>query len=290
MKNSIFELLQPVGLQKALRRYANYRKERRVDRYWSSLSDESIKIAVDNAITLIGSLTDAQMQDIDFLEKSLLPRLGLNNEMLHEQPLHLKDCYGKGLHIWQYPIQFAPFLAWLAANGTGIKKYLEIGVRWGGTFIAVSEFLRRVSPAFKVSIAVDPITPSPLMKYYLDLGRAEYCQSFSTAERFKTLFDKTQPDFVFIDGDHTLQGVIHDFDICSESARIIAFHDVFSQGCVDTTLMWHFLKRHCFGYGSVEFTEQYPSVPGYFMGIGVLTKNTEPDARGHGLGNNAEWS
>ena len=272
MKNSIFELLQPVGFQKALRRYANYSRERRVDRYWSSLSDESIKIAVDNAITLIGSLTDAQLRDIDFLEKSLLPRLGLNNEMLHEQPLHLKDCYGKGLHIWQYPIQFAPFLAWLAENGSGIKKYLEIGVRWGGTFIAVSEFLRRVSPVFELSIAVDPIEPSPLMRRYLKLGRADYHQCLSTDATFSALLDAEKPDFVFIDGDHTMRGVMHDFDVCSRHADLIAFHDIRSDGCLDTTLFWSFLQHHATKYESCEFVKQYDSVKGVFMGIGVLTR------------------
>lgn len=271
MKHCIFELLQPVGLQKALRKYANYRKERRVERYWASLSSETIKCAVDNAITLIGSLTDAQIRDVDFLEKSLLPRLGLNNEMLHEQPLHLKDFYGKGLHIWQYPIQFAPFLAWLSKNCSSMEKYLEIGVRWGGTFIAVSEFLRRVSPGFNLSIAIDPIAPSPLMRRYLELGRAEYRQCLSTDDTFKRLIDSERPDFVFIDGDHTLKGVMHDFDICS-SADVLAFHDITSDGCVDTTAFWSFLKRHATSFESCEFADQYETVAGRFMGIGVLRR------------------
>ena len=272
MNESIFSLVQPVGLQKAIRRLNNYRKEERAKTYWASRSKAEIHSAVDSAISLIASLTDHQTRDSVYLETELIPRLGLNNEMLHEQPVHLKDYYGKGLHIWQYPIQFAPFLAWLAANGSGIKKYLEIGVRWGGTFIAVSEFLRRVSPSFERSIAVDPIEPSPLMRRYLELGRADYHQCLSTDTTFSALLDAEKPDFVFIDGDHTMRGVMHDFDVCSRHADHIAFHDVRSDGCVDTTLFWSFLQHHATKYESCDFVEQYDSVKGGFMGIGVLTR------------------
>jgi hypothetical protein len=272
MKHSIIELLQPVGLEKARRRYANYKKEQRVKNYWSGIDSSTIKAAIENAIEVVAGLTDTQIRDAEFLEKSLVPRLGLNNEMLHEQPVHLKDYYGKGLHIWQYPIQFGPFLAWLAENGASIKKYLEIGVRWGGTFIAVSEFLRRVSPSFERSIAVDPIEPSPLMRRYLELGRADYHQCLSTDAAFSALLDSEKPDFVFIDGDHTMRGVMHDFEVCSRRADLIAFHDIKSDGCLDTTLFWSFLQNHATKYESCEFVEQYDSVKGGFMGIGVLMR------------------
>jgi len=278
MKESVFSLLQPVGVQKALRRYRNYRKEQKVNMYWASLSKTEIQTAVDGAIALIDGLTDEQIRDAEFLERDLIPRLGLNNEMLQEQPAHLAEHYGKGLHIWQYPKQFGPFLAWIAGHGASVQKYLEIGVRWGGTFIAVSEFLRRVSPGFKTSIAVDPIEPSPLMQRYLELGRAEYRQCFSTEAQFRSLIDSERPDFVFIDGDHTLKGVMHDFDVCRSGAHLIAFHDVMSDGCVDTTFFWSFLKRNATGFDHLEFTDQYDSVAGNFMGLGVLMRADRPQS------------
>jgi hypothetical protein len=278
MNDSIFELIQPVGLQKALRKYANFKKKQRVASYWSSLSSRTIRDAVDYAISRIQGLTDAQVRDPEFLEKSLLPQLGLNNEMLQEQPAHLKEYYGKGLHIWQYPVQFGPFLASLSERGAGVRKYLEVGVRWGGTFIAVSEFLRRISPGCELSIAVDPIAPSPLMRYYCDLGRAKYRQCLSTSETFKALIATERPDFVFIDGDHSLRGVMNDFHVCSSSANLIAFHDIASDGCVDTTLFWSFLKRHAAVFDSFEFVDQYDSVVGSFMGIGALLRKNQLQA------------
>jgi cephalosporin hydroxylase len=279
MARPLLQLLQPEGVRIALARYKAYRKEMRARQYWTSLSEKSIKAAVDNAIQAISDLTDNNVVDSVFLENELIPKLGLNNEMLHEQPTHLREHFGKGLHIWQYPKQFGPFLAWIARHGAEVQKYLEIGVRWGGAFIVVSEFMRRVSPGFKTSIAVDPIEPSPLMQRYVELGRAEYRQYFSTEAQFRSLIDSERPDFVFIDGDHTLKGVMHDFDVCRSGAHLIAFHDVMSDGCVDTTFFWSFLKRHATGFDHFEFTDQYDSVAGNFMGIGALLRKDRSQAR-----------
>jgi hypothetical protein len=268
----ILTALLPEGWRSLQRRVRAKRKERRIDEYWRAIPPDTIHHAIDNAIEQIGGLTDAQLTDGVYLERELIPSLGLNNEQCQEQPPHLSDYFGKGLHIWQYPNQFGPFLAWLARDSINVRKYLEIGVRWGGTFIVVSEFLRRLSPCFQKSIAIDPIPPSPLMRRYLELGRAEYRQCCSTEAVFARMLDSERPDFVFIDGDHSLVGVMHDFDICSDVANFIAFHDVSSDGCPDTTKMWNFLRRHAKEFSPSEFSAQYKSVPGNFMGIGVLVR------------------
>lgn len=260
----------PIGIVAARVKRRDDRKQAQINAYWNSQPGVAIESAVDMAIELIQSLSDEQTRSVRFLEHELIPSLGLNNENLHEQPPQLGAFFGKGLHLWQYPKQLAPFLVWLASNAGGIRRYLEIGVRWGGTFIVISEFLRRVNPSFEGSIAVDPMPESRLLKRYSQLGRAEYLQAFSTDDTFKEVLSRERPDFVFVDGDHSLSAVMHDYDVCSDICRYIAFHDICSDGLADTTKFWSFLKRHCCRYDFVEFTDQYPEVTGQFMGIGVM--------------------
>lgn len=71
---------------------------------------------VDRAIEKISSIENHLCYDINYLEKVLIPELGLNNEMLDEQPQELQKYFGKGLHLWQYPPQLAGYLVWLAHN------------------------------------------------------------------------------------------------------------------------------------------------------------------------------
>jgi hypothetical protein len=266
-------LLLPKGFHDARARQRLHQKHVRLERYWADLPQHTIAAAVDNATNMIQGLTDEQMRDCAYLEHQLIPRLGLNNENLHEQPPQLSPYFGSGLHVWQYPNQLAPFLVWLATRGESVRRYMEIGVRWGGTFIVISEFLRRVSGRFEKCIAVDPMPPSRLLRRYLELGKVEYVQCFSTDETFRKYVAEEAPDFVFIDGDHTLRVALHDYDVCSEVARYIGFHDIASDGCAETTQLWKFLKRHCQGYEFAEFVDQYPSVDGNFMGIGLMSKN-----------------
>jgi hypothetical protein len=85
--------------------------------------------------------------------------------------------------------------------------------------------------------------------------------------------DRIRPDFVFIDGDHSLRGALADHLLVREHARIIVHHDICSDACPDTTFLWEALKRlesHEFDF--VEFVNQYPSVTGQFLGIGAMKR------------------
>ncbi|WP_163153391.1 hypothetical protein [Bradyrhizobium uaiense] len=68
------------------------------------------------AVVAIAGLSADQRTDVDFLEREFIPALELNDESLREQPSELSASFGKGLHIWQYPSQLAPYLAWLSRN------------------------------------------------------------------------------------------------------------------------------------------------------------------------------
>jgi hypothetical protein len=247
----------------------------------------SLKDIVSSTIAAIWALTDSQCADADFLENIFIPALGLNDECLHEQPPELSASFGKGLHIWQYPSQLAGYLVWLSRNAAHIESYLEIGCRWGGTFILISEWIRRTGGRLRAVTCVDPIEPTPFIEAYFDLIRKQspavqspiqgtYLCEFSTSATVRRAVDRIRPDFVFIDGDHSLRGALADHLLVRDYARIIVHHDVYSQACPDTTFLWETLRRlesHEFDF--VEFVNQYSSVAGQFLGIGVMKRKSQ---------------
>jgi hypothetical protein len=95
---------------------------------------------------------------------------------------------------------------------------------------------------------------------------AIYICDNSTSQEVSGLVKRIKPDFVFIDGDHGLKGVLLDHLLVRDHARIIVHHDVVSHSCPDTALHWDAVKkleRHDFEF--FEFVEQYDSVKGSFQ-------------------------
>ncbi|MEB3260531.1 MAG: class I SAM-dependent methyltransferase [Cyanobacteriota bacterium] len=230
------------------------------------------------AAGLIQGVPEDKLRDTSFLENELIPALGLNNENLNEQPRELSAFMGKGLHIFQYPNQLARYLTWLADHARETASYVEIGSRWGGTFIVVCEWLRRIGAPLTSALAIDPIGETPMIKHYgttlLEQGVAyQFLQDFSTSHAVQALFEERCPDFVFIDGDHSMKGALADHMLARRYAKIIVHHDIFSDACPETTALWKALKELEAGeFIAKEFIEQYPSVKGSFLGIGAFEK------------------
>ena len=223
-------------------------------------------------------MAEDQLHDIRFLEQELIPSVGLNDENRHEQPPELSEHFGKGLHVFQYPNQFARYMAWMADHASDTNTYVEVGSRWGGTFILTCEWLRRIGAPLQSAIAIDPIGETPMLQTYgAFLSRCgihyRFVQDVSTSSAVHQLFDEQRPDFVFIDGDHSMKGALADHMLARRSARIIVHHDVASQACPETTALWTALKELESGlFTSSDFTQQYSSVNGSFLGIGVLQR------------------
>jgi hypothetical protein len=239
---------------------------------------------VAQTMAAIAALTPAQCRDATYLETTFIPTLGLNDEYLSEQPPQFAAAYGTGLHIWQYPNQLAAYLVWLADNVDGITSYLEIGCRWGGMFILISEWIRKHTTTLHAITALDLLEPTPFITTYftlLDQQRtsghptptATYLRHLSTSPEAKTAIDSLRPDFAFIDGDHRMQGVLADHMLVRPHAKIIAHHDIHSQSCRDTTALWTALKTlEAQTYDFHDFTAQYNTVPGHFLGIGAMKR------------------
>lgn len=235
---------------------------------------EAIIDFVDLAIKLISELRPEQCFQASYLESEFIPKLGLNNESLNEQPAELSQHFGLGLHLWQYPIQLSKFLVWLSYNAQSVRRYMEIGSRWGGTFILISEWLKKIGSPLQLSIAVDPIDEPPFIRRYREKANMPvfYLQSLSTTADFVEYINVSRPDFVFVDGDHSMRGVMNDHLLVRKFSDIIVHHDVFSQSCPDTTLFWQYIKNAEESFQSYEFIDQYPSVKGRFLGIGALKR------------------
>lgn len=195
---------------------------------------------------------------------TLLPEFGFNHENPKELPAEMVFQPGLGLRIWQYPNQFSPYMAWLVSKAKQINSYMEIGTRHGGTFVMQVETLRQINPDFKTSVAVDLMDQPDLLTGY------KYRQQDSQSKAFSQWVSKQFFDCIFVDGDHSYEGVKRDAESTIQRCNIQVFHDISSDSCSDVGIYWQEHKTsHNATHGFVEFVDQYDSVQGSFLGIGV---------------------
>jgi hypothetical protein len=218
---------------------------------------------------LIRESTPEQLADEEYIKKLML-RLGMNDEEPEEQPREVLDNSG-GLRIWQYPNQFAKYI--LKARELGVKSYLEIGCRWGGTFVLTTEYLKKTC-GLERSVAVDLIE-SPVREYCQSNKGCLFIPMDSQSPAFARYMDNKRFDMILIDGLHTLMGVTVDFLACRRSSDIFVFHDITNDACPEVGVFWDRLKQNN-EFETHEFTEQYPEVTERtnmrFLGIGMAVR------------------
>jgi len=214
-------------------------------------------------------IRDSKLESIEDYERLILD-LGLNDEFLNEQPPELSKYFGKGLKLWQYPNQLSKFGKFISS--LEVSSYMEIGCRFGGTFIYVNEILRKNNQLMK-SYACDLISESDNLKAYHDHAFFTYMQGSSRAEQFKQTARIIAPEFVFIDGDHSYEGVLNDYLIFENftPTKYIAFHDIDNSVCPGVVRMWSEVKNSG-KFNTFEFNDQYDSVKGNFLGIGLAVR------------------
>jgi hypothetical protein len=227
-------------------------------------------------VALIQNSSEEDLKNAEYLE-TLMAKLGFNTEILREQPKIVKDN-GGGLLIWQYPNQFSKYL--LLLQQKNIRSYIEIGCRWGGTFVLTTEYLKRFN-TLERSVAVD-IIDSPVKEYCTPQAKAEFLKMNSQSPAFKEYIKKNKFDLVFIDGDHSYEGVKSDYHISKDSGNIFVFHDISSDVCPGVVQFWNELKTtEADDYDFFEFVDQYEDVlrdtNQRFLGIGVAIKRVAAD-------------
>lgn len=226
-------------------------------------------------IELIKQESQENLSNIDFLEKDLLLKLGLNNERNFQFPEELDQFYGRGLFYWQYPKQFSKYLVQLSKFN--IESYLEIGVRHGGTFIITVEYLQRFND-FKKALGIDICEARSLFEYQKINPKINFKRIASQADEFKELIKNSEKfDLILIDGDHDEEPVRKDFELLKDKARIIVLHDIISDACPGVVKVWNEIKeKYNDIYDFYEFIDQYDSVQKRtgerYLGIGVAVR------------------
>lgn len=216
----------------------------------------------------------AALTDPDALE-SLLPTLGLTDERLDEFPKSLHAHAGTGLLHWQYPSQFSRYLFELSHRG--VRSYVEIGTRHGGTFVITLEYLRRFQPV-EWALGID-IQPADGLRAYEAANDAVHTAVMdSRGPRFRSLLKRHSPiDLVLIDGDHSADVVREDFETVRAHARMVAFHDIVNGLVPGVGVVWReVVERYGDEWEFLEFTAQYPEVVERFghplLGIGLAMR------------------
>ena len=210
-----------------------------------------------------------------------IPTFGMNDEYIHEIPEHFQEYMGWGIKIWQYPNQFSKLLEFL--KGKKIESYLEIGVRYGGSFIMINELLKRYND-YVESHCIDVIEPSEILHTYQHEFVRERFFYHQTVSQTPFIFERISGieldkhtkkiDLVFIDGCHSYTCVKQDyFTALMLGAKYIIFHDIVNQNTKGNRLMWNEIKKiHNRTY---EFVDQYDGMDKKYLGIGVVEISPE---------------
>lgn len=210
---------------------------------------------------------------------------------LDEFPSELHGFCGKGLGIWQYPKQFARYLWFLKETFSErpILRYMEIGVAAGGTFVATREFLKFLCRNSGINedlvhcVGIDPAGPGctarggetpftySFREYLEGAGESVDFVSLPSTEALPNILRTVEDfDLVLIDGDHSYEGVCADHDLLKGRVRITVFHDVVSDACPGVMKKWMEVRESNDPSRTLEFCDQYESVNGTYLGIGVL--------------------
>jgi cephalosporin hydroxylase len=234
-------------------------------------------------ISRIDLIKDSRIEDLlepDYLEKFLIPHLGLF-KLKYIYPEYFFTFCNQGLHCLQYPNQFNKYLIYISKYK--IETYLEIGVEHGGTFITTLEYLSRMNNNVKFAMAADIIKMTELLSDYSKINdNFNYLQLSSQTPEFREILKSKPPfDLVLIDGEHSYEGCLNDFETVKDLANIIVFHDIVcSLICPHVSKVWQKIKETP-GYNNnfsfYEITDQYQETVERFNGrtfggFGIMIK------------------
>jgi predicted O-methyltransferase YrrM len=119
-------------------------------------------------------------------------------------------------------------LDFIISKAKGRTNYLEIGVYGGGTFNTVSKYVKGKHIAVDLSLTNE--VQSKLKKSVKDchivIGDTH---KYETVKQIEKILDGELLDVLFIDGDHSAEGVKRDFEMYKHlvsDGGVILFHDI----------------------------------------------------------------
>lgn len=193
---------------------------------------------------------------------------------MNSRPLTIEECENlfTSWRAVQKPGEFIPLLR--RAGELPAKNVMEIGVYLGGTLRS----WQAVLPEDGCIIALDSnlsMLDTSIRVCRERLPETNFIELDSTlplaVERTKCLLDGRMLDVLWIDGDHTYNGVKSDYDLFNPFVRpggLIAFHDIIvhtNQPWVGVPVFWKEVNDS--GLGQELLCE-----PLGWGGIGILTK------------------
>lgn len=215
---------------------------------------------------LLNQYTNEELSNSKLLE-CVICDMGLNDEQSHELPVCLERYMGKGIRLWQSPLQWASFLIW--AKGKGIKSYAEMGTRHGGSFaFAMNYFARFNGGSMKRGVTID-LKRYPMVSDNVD-PYGEFVLGRTTSSQWQEVLASQTFDLILIDASHRYGDVMEDIEMCIGHTGLLAVHDICNDSVPDVGRAWKKITSFLKG---IEFCEQYPETTAQgksYFGIGVL--------------------
>jgi predicted O-methyltransferase YrrM len=177
----------------------------------------------------------------------------------------------------EYEMQSAMEITWLGAKMAGAKSLLEIGSAAGQSLRYLSGWMRPGARIRSIELGEFPeaacemqgISVTRALDQTIAMLRengfdaqALYADSHSEeAEQWaRAHMPEGGYDLVFIDGDHTLAGVVKDYQTYGPMGRMVALHDI-NDTSTDVPVLWNKI-------GGSEWIFEKPNR----MGIGVIRR------------------
>jgi cephalosporin hydroxylase len=125
----------------------------------------------------------------------------------------------------------------------GAKSYLEIGSKYGGSLWGI---LSNVEPMRVVSVDLqvhgdalfDCVCDLLYLRHEITLIRG----NSRDAAVIEQVYSRGPYDVVYIDGDHSLEGVTADWIHYGPMGKMVAFHDIADQHGMEVPKLWAELK------------------------------------------------
>ena len=151
------------------------------------------------------------------------------------------------------------------------KVVLEIGTARGGTLLLFSNIAEEEATLISVDL-YQTIEKRILFRYIKKVKQKIYLiqgdsHSIETLRKIKAILRDNKVDFIFIDADHSYEGVKKDFEMYSLLVRkggIIAFHDIIPSGYPTVYKFWNEEKE------KYEYLEIIKNRNQNCYGIGII--------------------